>query len=192
MLHTLDDLMKGFDSKYWRTKDSKGEWPSEFVSKMLKYGWLGATLPKEFGGSGLGIVDAILMLRQMSRSGSAGASNTLHAQYFNVDVLNKFGSNKLKEEYFPLIASQGVTFLALAVTEPTSGFETYALETTAREEGDFYVIKGRKTFISRLDHSDLMLLLARTTPRDKVKKATEGISLFLIDMRQRDRDRLGW
>ncbi len=192
MIDTLENLMKDFDSHYWRSKEKNREWPSEFVERMQKDGWLGATLPKEYGGLGLGVVDAILMLRQMSRFGSAGASNTLHAQYFNVDVLNKFGSKQVKEEYFPLIAKEGMPFLALAVTEPNSGFETYALETTAKKEGDYYILNGRKTFISRLDHSDLMLLLARTTPRDKVKKATEGISLFLVDMRKCDEKSLRW
>ena len=177
-------LCADFPGDYWRKLDREQAYPAEFVAALTQSGYLGALIPEEFGGSGLGISAAAAILEEVHRSGGNAAA--CHAQMYTMGTVLRHGSAEQKEKYLPSIASGALRLQAFGVTEPTSGTDTSALKTTARRDGDDFVINGQKIWTSRAAHSDLMLLLARTTPREQVAKRTDGLSVLLIDMRDAD------
>jgi acyl-CoA dehydrogenase len=174
-------LCAKFSGEYWRALDRERAYPTEFVAALTEAGYLAALIPEAYGGSGLGIGAAAAILEEIHASGGNGGA--CHAQMYVMGTILRHGSDAQKERYLPKIASGELRLQAFGVTEPTSGTDTLALRTTARREGnDHYVINGQKIWTSRAEHSDLMLLLARTTPREQVKKRTDGLSVFLVDM----------
>jgi acyl-CoA dehydrogenase len=177
------DLCKQYTGEYWRELDAKREYPDAFINDLTKAGYLAVLIPQEYGGAGLGIMEAALILEEINRSGGNGGA--CHAQMYIMGTLLRHGSAEQKERYLPQIASGEPRLQAFGVTEPTSGTDTLALRTTAvKKDNSTYVVNGQKVWTSRAEHSDLMLLLARTTPREQTKKRTEGLSVFLVDMRE--------
>jgi len=175
-------LCAQFPGEYWRELDRENRYPSEFVNALTEAGYLSVLIPEEYGGSGLPLSAAAAILEEVQRAGCNGAA--CHAQMYTMGTVLRHGSPEQKQKYLPEIAAGRLRLQAFGVTEPTSGTDTTALKTTARREGnDAYVVNGQKIWTSRAEHSDLMLLLARTTPRDQVKKRTDGLSVFLVDMR---------
>jgi len=175
-------LCAKFPGEYWRALDRERAYPTEFVAALTEAGYLAALIPEEYGGSGLNLGAASAILEEVHASGGNGAA--CHAQMYTMGTILRHGSDVQKERYLPLIASGELRLQAFGVTEPTSGTDTLSLRTTARREGnDHYVINGQKIWTSRAEHSDLMLLLARTTPKEQAKKRTDGLSVFLVDMR---------
>lgn len=180
-------LCKKFPEAYWREKDKEKAYPEEFIQALTEEGWLSVLIPEEYGGAGLGMVEAGIILEEINRSGGNAAAG--HAQMYTMGAILRHGSEEQKQRYLPKIASGELRLQAFGVTEPTAGSDTTSIETTAVRKGDKYMINGQKIWISRTEHSDLMLLLARTTPKDQVTKKTEGLSLFLLDM-QEQKDRI--
>jgi acyl-CoA dehydrogenase len=171
-----------FPGEYWRKLDEVRGYPTEFVLALTEAGYLSVLIPEEYGGSGLGVSAAAAILETVQAEGCNGAA--CHAQMYIMGTILRHGSEAQKQAYLPKIASGELRLQAFGVTEPTSGTDTTALRTTARREGDHYVVNGQKIWTSRAEHSDLMLLLARTTPKDQVAKRTEGLSTFIVDMRE--------
>ena len=190
MSENYDDIRDGviklcseFPGEYWRKTDRERAYPTEFVRALTENGYLSVLIPEEFGGSGLGITAAAAIMEEIHKSGSNGAA--CHAQMYTMGSILRHGSDEQKNNYLPKIASGELRLQAFGVTEPTSGTDTLSLRTTAVKEGNnAYIVNGQKIWTSRAEHSDLMLLLARTTPRDQVEKRTDGLSVFLIDMRE--------
>ncbi|MBS3929226.1 MAG: acyl-CoA/acyl-ACP dehydrogenase [Sphingomonadales bacterium] len=174
-------LCTEFPGDYWREKDRERAYPGEFVDALTKAGFLAALIPEEFGGSGLKLDAAAVIMEEIQASGCNGAS--AHAQMYIMNTLLRYGSAEQKAQYLPGIANGELRLQAFGVSEPTSGTDTLSLRTVAVRDGDSYVVNGQKIWTSRAEHSDLMLLLARTTPREQVAKKTEGLSIFLVDMR---------
>jgi len=175
-------LCQDFPGEYWRKCDREQAYPTEFVEALTQAGYLGALIPEKYGGSGLALSAGAAILEEIHRAGcNAGAC---HAQMYTMGTLLRHGSDAQKEKYLPDIAQGNLRLQAFAVTEPTSGTDTTALRTMAHLEGDHYVVNGQKIWTSRAEHSDLMVLLCRTTPREQVQKKTEGLSVFLVDMRE--------
>jgi alkylation response protein AidB-like acyl-CoA dehydrogenase len=175
-------LCDEFPGEYWRAKDAAREYPGEFVDALTKAGFLAALIPTEYGGSGLKLDAASVIMEEIQASGCNGGA--AHAQMYIMNTLLRYGSEAQKSHYLPKIASGELRLQAFGVSEPTSGTDTLSLKTRAVRDGDDYVINGQKIWTSRAEHSDLMLLLARTTPRDQVEKKTEGLSMFLVDMQE--------
>ncbi len=175
------ELCKRYPDTYWRDVDERREYPDAFVNDLTKAGYLAALIPQEYGGAGLGILDASLILEEINRSGAN--SSACHAQMYIMGTLLRHGSDEQKRAYLPKIATGDLRLQSFGVTEPNTGSDTTKLQTSAVRRGDRYVVNGQKIFISRVQHSDLLLLLCRTTPVDKVKKRTEGLSVLLVDMR---------
>jgi alkylation response protein AidB-like acyl-CoA dehydrogenase len=171
-----------FPGAYWRELDRRREYPTAFVAALTEAGFLGALIPEEFGGSGLGLSAAAAVLEEIHASGGNGGA--CHAQMYMMGTVLRHGSEAQKRLWLPQIAAGKIRLQAFGVTEPTSGSDTLALRTTAVAEGDGFLVNGQKIWTSRAEHSDLMLLLARTTPSGEVRKRTEGLSVFLIDMRE--------
>ena len=174
-------LCAKFPGQYWRALDRERGYPTEFVGALTKAGYLAALIPEEFGGSGLSISAAAAIVEEIHAAGCNGAA--CHAQMYTMGTILRHGSPAQKQAYLPKIASGELRLQAFGVTEPTSGTDTLSLRTTARKEADHYIINGQKLWTSRAEHSDLMLLLARTTPKEQAKKRTDGLSVFLVDMR---------
>lgn len=175
-------LCAKFPGEYWRALDRERAYPTEFVAALTKAGYLAALIPEVYGGSGLNLAAAAAIMEEIHASGGNGAA--CHAQMYTMGTILRHGSDAQKERYLPLIANGELRLQAFGVTEPTSGTDTLSLRTVARREGnDHYVINGQKIWTSRAEHSDLMLLLARTTPKEQTKKRTDGLSVFLVDMR---------
>ncbi len=170
-----------FPGEYWRNCDAGKLYPEEFVSALMKEGYLAAMIPENYGGSGLNLTAASVILEEIHRHGCNAAA--CHAQMYTMGTVLRHGSDEQKTKYLPKIADGSLRLQAFGVTEPTSGTDTLALKTTATRDGDHYIVKGQKIWTSRAAQSDLMLLLARTTPRDKVEKKTDGLSVFLIDLK---------
>jgi acyl-CoA dehydrogenase len=175
-------LCANFPGAYWRELDRKAAYPAEFVKALGDGGWLAALIPEEYGGSGLPLSAAATILEEVQHAGCN--SSACHAQMYIMGALLRHGSEVQKQEFLPKIASGELRLQAFGVTEPTSGTDTTSLKTTARRDGDEYVVKGQKIWTSRAEYSDLMLLLARTMPLDQVAKKTDGLSVFLVDMRK--------
>ncbi|MDR0807729.1 MAG: acyl-CoA/acyl-ACP dehydrogenase [Gemmobacter sp.] len=170
-----------FPGSYWRDLDSRRAYPSEFVQALIREGYLAAMIPEEYGGSGLNLTASAVILEEIHRQGCNAAA--CHAQMYTMGTVLRHGSPGQKRRYLPGIAAGTLRLQAFGVTEPTSGTDTLALKTTARRDGDGWVINGQKIWTSRAEYSDLMVLLARTTPRDQVASRTDGLSVFLVDMR---------
>ncbi|WP_199777603.1 acyl-CoA dehydrogenase family protein [Bosea sp. FBZP-16] len=181
-------LCADFPGEYWRKLDREMAYPSEFVTALTQSGFLSALIPEEYGGAGLTLSAAAAIMEEIQRQGCNGGA--CHAQMYVMGTVLRHGSAEQKQRYLPAIASGELRLQAFGVTEPTSGTDTTALRTTARREGDHYVVNGQKIWTSRAAQSDLMLLLARTTPRDQVQKRTDGLSVFILDMREALRDGL--
>ncbi len=175
-------LCQGYPGEYWREKDRKREYPTEFVQALTDSGFLAVLIPEIYGGSELGIQEAAAILEEIHKSGCNGAA--CHAQMYIMGTLLRHGSEEQKKKYLPGIASGELRLQAFGVTEPGSGTDTTSIRTFAKKEGDEYVVNGQKVWTSRAEHSDLMLLLARTTPKDEVTKRTDGLSVFLVDLRK--------
>ena len=177
----IRDLCARFDSPYWRGIDEARGYPEDFTAALTDAGWLAALIPEEFGGSGLGLTEASIVMEEINRSG--GNSGAVHGQMYNMSTLLRAGSAEQKRRYLPEIAAGRLRLQSMAVTEPTTGTDTTKLKTVAVRKGDRFVVNGQKVWTSRLQHSDLMILLARTTPLDRVKKKSDGLSVFLVDLR---------
>src|SRR6058998_2192947 len=175
------EICKRYPGEYWRDLDARREYPETFVTELTEAGYLAALIPQEYGGAGLGIREGGLILESINYSG--GNAGACHAQMYIMGTVLRHGSEAQKRKYLPKIATGELRLQAFGVTEPNSGSDTTKLQTTAVKKGDRYVVNGQKMFISRVLQSDLMLLLARTTPVDQVKKKTDGLSVFLIDIR---------
>jgi acyl-CoA dehydrogenase len=175
-------VCREFPDPYWREIDAKREYPDAFVRKLSDLGWLAALIPEEYGGTGLGITEASIILEEINYSG--GVATACHAQMYTMGTLLRHGSEEQKKRYLPKIATGELRLQAFGVTEPNAGSESTRIQTTARREGDKYLINGEKIFISRVRQSDLMLLLARTTPYDDLQDKTRGLSVFIVDLRE--------
>jgi len=175
------ELCARFDNEYWRSLDEQAAYPDAFVSALSDAGWLSVLIPEEYGGGGLGVTEASVVLEEINRSGAN--SGACHAQMYIMGALVRHGSDEQKRRYLPEIAAGRLRLQSFAVTEPTTGTDTTKTRTMAVRRGDSYIVNGQKVWISRIQHSDLMLLLARTTPIEQVTKKTEGLSMFLVDLR---------
>jgi alkylation response protein AidB-like acyl-CoA dehydrogenase len=175
-------LCADYPNAYWRELEKTNAFPDDFVKVMIENGFLSCLIPEEYGGSGLGLQEAGVILEELSRSG--GHPGACHAQMYTMGTVLRHGSEEQKQHYLPKIASGELRLQAFGVTEPDAGTDTTSIKTFARRDGDDYVVNGRKVFISRAEHSDLMLLLARTTPKEECQKKSQGMSVFLVDMRE--------
>jgi len=175
-------LCAEFPAEYHRKIDAERGYPEAFVDALTKAGWLAALIPEEYGGSGLGLTEASIVMEEINRSG--GNSGACHGQMYNMGTLLRHGSAEQKQRYLPRIGSGELRLQSMGVTEPTTGTDTTKIKTTAVRKGDRYVVNGQKVWISRIQHSELMILLARTTPLAEVKKKSEGMSIFLVDLRE--------
>jgi acyl-CoA dehydrogenase len=175
-------LCQQYPGDYWRAKDKVRAYPTEFVTALSEAGYLAALIPEEYGGAGLPISGAAAILEEIQAQGCNGGA--CHAQMYIMGTLLRHGSDAQKAEYLPKIATGELRLQAFGVTEPTSGTDTLSLKTTAKKDGDHYIINGQKLWTSRAEHSDLMLLLARTTPKDQAARRTEGLSVFLVNMKE--------
>jgi len=178
----LRALCAEFPAEYHRKHGAAETYPEEFVTSLTQAGWLAAMIPEEFGGSGLGLTEASIVMEEINRAG--GNAGHCHGQMYNMGTLLRHGSAEQKAKYLPKIASGELRLQSMAVTEPTTGTDTTKLKTTAVRKGDRYVVNGQKVWISRIQHSDLMILLARTTPLAEVKRKSEGLSIFLVELDQ--------
>src|ERR1700677_3257639 len=179
---SLRDLCAHFPNEYFRKVDLARGYPAEFVDALTKAGWLAALIPQEYGGSGLGLTEASVIMEEINRCG--GNSGACHGQMYNMGTLLRHGSAEQKRKSLPEIASGELRLQSMAVTEPTTGTDTTKIKTTAERKGNRYVVSGQKVWISRIQHSDLMILLARTTPLAEVKRKSEGMSIFIVDLRE--------
>jgi acyl-CoA dehydrogenase len=176
------DLCSQFPAEYFRKIDEERGYPEAFVEALTKAGWLAALIPQEYGGSGLGLTEASVIMEEINRAG--GNSGACHGQMYNMGTLLRHGSQEQKERYLPKIANGELRLQSMGVTEPTTGTDTTKIKTTAVRRGDRYVVNGQKVWISRVQHSDLMILLARTTPLSDVQRKSEGMSIFIVDLRE--------
>ena len=176
------DLCKAFPDSYWRELDAVRAYPDAFVKALTDAGYLAALIPEEYGGSGLGIIEASIILEEINRSG--GNAGACHAQMYTMGTLLRHGSEAQKRALLPKIATGELRLQAFGVTEPTTGSDTTQLKTMATRKGDVYVVRGQKVFISRAEHSDLLLLVVRTTPIEQVSKRSDGLSILLVDLRE--------
>src|SRR5215216_1046108 len=174
-------VCKQFDSAYWQKVDEERAYPEAFVDALTKAGWMSALIPEEYGGSGLSLTEASVIMEEITRSG--GNAGCCHGQMYNMNTLLRNGSEAQKKKYMPKIATGELRLQSMGVTEPTAGTDTTSIKTVAVRKGDRYVVNGQKVWTSRLQHSELMILLARTTPLAEVKKKSEGMTIFLVDTR---------
>ena len=175
-------LCAQFPDEYFRKVDAERGYPVEFVEALTQAGWLAALIPQQYGGSGLSLAEASVIMEEINRSG--GNSGACHGQMYVMNILVRHGSEKQRQDVLPKLADGSLRMQSMAVTEPTTGTDTTKLKTTAVRKGDRYVVNGQKVWISRVQHSDLMILLARTTPLAEVKKKSDGLSVFLVDLRE--------
>ncbi|SFM30536.1 acyl-CoA dehydrogenase [Methylobacterium pseudosasicola] len=175
-------LCAEFPAEYHRKVDEERAYPEKFVDALTKAGWMAALIPEEYGGSGLGLTEASVIMEEINRAG--GNSGACHGQMYNMGTLLRHGSEEQRKRYLPKIAEGKLRLQSMGVTEPTAGTDTTSIKTVAVRKGDRYVINGQKVWISRVQHSDLMILLARTTPIDQVAKKSEGLSIFLVDLHE--------
>ena len=180
--HAVRDLCAQFPAAYHRKHGAARTYPEEFIDALTRAGWLSAMIPEEFGGAGLGLTEASIVMEEINRSG--GNAGHCHGQMYNMSTLLRHGSAEQKQKYLPRIASGDLRLQSMAVTEPTTGTDTTKLKTSAIRKGDRYVVNGQKVWISRVQHSDLMILLARTTPLADVRRKTEGLSVFIVELDQ--------
>jgi acyl-CoA dehydrogenase len=182
---SIRDLCSDFDAEYWREKDREEEYPTEFVDQLGEHGWLGILIPEEYGGAGMGTPEVVVMMEEIAASGGGfSAAQAVHGGIYNSVPLVKYASEEQKSELLPRVASGDVAIQAFGLTEPNAGSNSTAMETMAEKDGDEYVVNGQKIWISRVDASDYLVLMARTTPLEKVDKRTQGISMFLVDLEE--------
>ncbi|MDP2817577.1 MAG: acyl-CoA dehydrogenase family protein [Polaromonas sp.] len=181
MREALRSMLASFDSAYWQKVDHERGYPETFVNALAEAGWLAALIPVEYGGSGLGLAEASVIMEEINFAG--GNAGACHGQMYNMGTLLRHGSDAQKKLYLPKIASGELRLQSMAVTEPTTGTDTTQLKTTAVKKGGKYIVNGQKVWISRIQHSDLMILLARTTPLAEVKKKAEGMSIFIVNLK---------
>ncbi|MDH1902742.1 acyl-CoA dehydrogenase family protein [Comamonas aquatica] len=181
----IRDLCQAFPDEYFRKVDEARAYPEQFVNALTEAGWLAALIPQEYGGSGLGLTEASVIMEEINRCG--GNSGACHGQMYNMGTLLRHGSEAQKQKYLPQIASGAWRLQSMGVTEPTTGTDTTKIKTSAVKKGDRYVINGQKVWISRIQHSDFMILLARTTPLAEVTKKSEGMSIFMVDLREAEK-----
>src|SRR3954451_3893128 len=174
------DVCARFPPAYHRRADEQKAYPEEFVDTLTRAGWMAALIPQDYGGSGLGLAEASVVMEEINRSG--GNSGACHGQMYNMGTLVRHGSQEQKRRYLPKIAAGELRLQSMAVTEPTAGTDTTKLKTAAVRKGDRYLVNGQKVWVSRLQHTDLLILLARTTPLPEVKRKSEGLSIFLVDV----------
>jgi acyl-CoA dehydrogenase len=179
---SVRELCSRFPGTYWQECDEFRRYPEEFVRALTQAGWLGCLIPERYGGSGLGMLEAGVVLEEINRSGANGAA--CHAQMYTMGALLRHGSEEQKQRWLPELAAGRLRLQSFAVTEPDAGSDTTRIRTFAERRGDRYLVRGRKVFTSRVQHSDLLMLLARTTPIERVTRKTEGLSVFLVDLRQ--------
>ncbi|WP_370680534.1 acyl-CoA dehydrogenase family protein [Comamonas sp. GB3 AK4-5] len=182
----IRDLCRQFPDEYFRKVDEARAYPETFVNALTEAGWLAALIPQEYGGSGLGLTEASVIMEEINRCG--GNSGACHGQMYNMGTLLRHGSKAQKDKYLPKIASGEWRLQSMGVTEPTTGTDTTKIKTSAVKKGDRYVINGQKVWISRIQHSDFMILLARTTPLAEVTKKSEGMSIFMVDLREAEQN----
>ncbi|MCH8075082.1 MAG: acyl-CoA/acyl-ACP dehydrogenase [SAR324 cluster bacterium] len=182
LCQSVRDLCARFPETYWRGLEKTSAYPTEFIKALTEGGFLAAMIPEEYGGLGMGVVEGGLILEEINRSGGNSAPG--HAQMYIMGTLLRHGSQEQKDAYLPEIAAGKLRLQAFGVTEPDAGSDTLSITTRAERKGAKYIVNGRKVFISRVEYSDLMLLLARTTPKEQVAKRTEGLSVMLVDLRQ--------
>jgi len=175
-------LCAEFPAEYHRKIDEQRGYPEAFVEALTKAGWMAALIPEAYGGSGLGLTEASVIMEEINRAG--GNSGACHGQMYNMGTLIRHGSEEQRRRYLPKIATGELRLQSMGVTEPTTGTDTTRIKTTAVKKGDRYVVNGQKVWISRIQHSDLMILLARTTPLDQVQKKSEGMSIFIVDLKE--------
>lgn len=175
-------LCAQFPPEYHRKVDAQRAYPDEFVDALTREGWMAALIPEEFGGSGLGLTEASVIMEEINRAG--GNSGACHGQMYNMNTLVRHGSDEQRRRILPKLASGELRLQSMGVTEPTTGTDTTKIKTTGVRKGDRYVVNGQKVWISRVQHSDLMILLARTTPLSEVRKKSEGLSIFLVDIKE--------
>jgi acyl-CoA dehydrogenase len=181
----IGSICDGFDREYWREHDAAGEYPHAFVEALADEGWLGVLVPETYGGKGLDTPEAVAMMETIAASGAGfSGAQTIHAAVYNSSPLVKYGSDEMKEELLPRVASGDAWIQCFSLTEPKAGSESTAIETRAKRDGSEYVIDGEKLWTSRIDVSDYAVVAARTTPREEVERKTEGISLFLVDLEE--------
>ena len=178
----IQAVCAGFSNEYFRKIDEERGYPEAFVDALTQAGWMAALIPEEYGGSGLGLAEASVIMEEINRTG--GNSGACHGQMYNMGTLLRHGSDEQKQKYLPRVASGELRIQTMAVTEPTTGTDTTKLKTTAVKKGDRYIVNGQKVWISRVQHSDLMVLLARTTPIQDVKRKSEGMSVFIVDLKE--------
>jgi acyl-CoA dehydrogenase len=178
----IRDICRDFPGQYWRDLEASGEYPAEFVATMTKLGWLATLIPEQYGGGGLGVTEAGIILEEIHRSG--GHAGACHAQMYTMGTVLRHGTEEQKRRYLPEIAAGRLRLQAFGVTEPGAGSDTTKITTRAVRDGDHFTITGQKVFTSRIAYSDLMLLLARTTPVAEVTRRTDGLSVFLVDLRE--------
>ena len=176
----LRELCKQYPDEYWRKIDDARGYPEAFVDALTKAGWMATLIPEAYGGSGLGLTEASVVMEEINRNG--GNAGACHGQMYNMNTLLRHGSDAQKKHYLPKIACGELRLQSMGVTEPTTGTDTTKLKTVAEKKGDRYIVNGQKVWISRIQHSDLMILLARTTPVAEVKRKSEGMSIFLVDL----------
>lgn len=181
----IRDLCAAFPDEYFRKVDEARAYPEQFVNALTEAGWMAALIPQEYGGSGLGLTEASVIMEEINRCG--GNSGACHGQMYNMGTLLRHGSKAQKDKYLPKIASGEWRLQSMGVTEPTTGTDTTKIKTSAVKKGDKYVINGQKVWISRIQHSDFMILLARTTPLAEVTKKSEGMSIFMVDLREAEK-----
>jgi len=180
---SIRDICDDFDAAYWREHDAAGEYPSEFVDSLADNGWFGALVPEEYDGAGMSTEEAVVMMEEIAASGGGfSAAQAVHGGIYNTPPLVNYGSEELKEAVLPEIARGEAAIQSFGLTEPNAGSDSTSMETRAERDGDEYVVNGQKVWISRVDASDYILLMARTTPKAEVDKRTKGISMFLVDL----------
>jgi len=189
---SVGEICAAFDDAYWRGKDRRGEYPAEFVDALAEHGWMGILLPEAYGGAGMGTEETVVMMEEIAASGGGfAAAQAVHGGVYNSVPVVEYADEATKEELLPGVAAGDVSIQAFGLTEPNAGSESTAIETFAERDGEEYVVNGGKIWTSRVDHSDYLLLVARTTPREAVEKRTRGISMFLVDLeRARERGEL--
>ena len=178
----LRQLLSGFADDYFRKVAQEGIYPEDFVKALTEAGWLSVMIPEEYGGSGLGLAEASVVMEEINRCG--GNAGACHGQMYNMSTLLRHGSSMQKQRYMPRIASGEWRLQSMAVTEPTTGTDTTKIKTHAVKKGDRYIVNGQKVWISRLQHSELMILLARTTPLEQVMRKSDGMSIFMVHLDQ--------
>jgi acyl-CoA dehydrogenase len=182
---SIRDICLDFGPEYWRERDATGEYPSEFVDTLAEQGWFGILIPEEYGGVGMSTEETVVMMEEIAANGGGfSAAQAIHGGIYNSVPLAKYGSDSMKEELLPRIAEGETAIQAFGLTEPNAGSDSTAMETRAEETDDGFVVNGQKIWISRVDQSDYIVLMARTTPRDEVDKRTKGITMFLVDIEE--------